>query len=117
MNKEKAPITRVVAEPFEATGNNSSRNEICTVVLRREDYTELKKVGGPRTDQVHMALQHYLKMIREGKWLPAAGGKNCFRGNVVNFQCALRKDLCREVRKLGGRFDSHTIEAIRLFLL
>lgn len=117
MNKEKVSITRSVAEPFEPLKANSSRSEICTVVLRLEDYAELKKVGGPRTDQIHMALQYYLRMIKDGRGSPAPRGKNLFRGNVVNFQCALSKDLCREVRQLGGRFDSHTIEAIRLFLL
>jgi len=95
----------------------SAPNELVTVVLRKEDYAELKKIGGPRSDQVHMALRHYLSFIGEGRNLPAVDGPRCFRGNVINFQCSLQKDLCEDIRRLGGRFDSHTIEAFRLFLL
>jgi len=95
----------------------SAPNELVTIVLRKDDYAALKKAGGPRPDQVHMALRHYLTVIADGKTLPPVDSGRCFRGNVINFQCSLQKDLCEEIRRMGGRFDSHTIEAFRLFLL
>jgi len=42
-----------------------ARPEIVTVVIRREDYAKLKHAGGPRPDQICMALRHYLKILGE----------------------------------------------------
>lgn len=91
--------------------------EIITVLVRVEDYKVLKKDGGPRPDQISLALRHYLQLIRETKWKPEM---NTFRnagGRVKTFRCAIPKALRDEIRDLGGRFDAHTLEAVRLYLL
>ncbi len=38
--------------------------EIITDLVRVEDYKVLKKDGGPRPDQISLALRHYLQLIR-----------------------------------------------------
>ena len=49
------------------------KHVIINVLMRREDYESLKKQGGPRPDQISMALRHYLKLITEEKWRPEMG--------------------------------------------
>jgi hypothetical protein len=92
------------------------RPEIVTVVIRREDYAKLKHTGGPRPDQICMALRHYLKILVETEWRPAGNGQQGKTQDVTTFQCGVPKDVCDEIRSLPGRFDTHTMEAMRLFL-
>lgn len=92
------------------------RYEIVNVLMRRQDYESLRKLGGPRPDQISMAFRHYLKLIAETKWRPEMSKTNG-AARLATYQCPLSKDLWREIRNLGGRVDSHTVEAIRLFLL
>ena len=87
------------------------------IALTQGDYDELKKAGGPRADQIHMALRHYLKLLKETDWRPTINGVDRMYSTVTIFQCAVQKNLCDEIRDLGGRFDAHTVEAVRLFLL
>ena len=94
-----------------------ARPEIVTVVIRREDYAKLKHAGGPRPDQICMALRHYLKILGEMEWRPSVIDHNGHSQDVKTFQCGVPKDVCDEIRSLPGRFDTHTIEAMRLFLL
>ncbi len=91
--------------------------EIITVLVRVEDYNTLKKEGGPRPDQVFLALRHYLQLLRDGKWKPEMSDFCHAGGRVKTFRCAIPKVLRDEIRYLGGRFDAHTLEAVRLFLL
>ena len=91
--------------------------EIINVLMRREDYESLKKQGGPRPDQISMALRNYLKLITETKWCPEMSDSANRPGRFATFQCTVSKDLWEDIRNLGGRVDSHTVEAIRLFLL
>jgi len=97
-----------------------SRNgqfEMITVLVRQEDYDLLKKDGGPRPDQIAMALGHYLNLIKEARWLPEMSSQAVYLGRKMTFKCAVSKRLYEEIRALGGRLDHHTIEAVRLFLL
>jgi hypothetical protein len=91
--------------------------EIITVLVRVEDYKVLKKEGGPRPDQISLALRHYLQLIRETKWKPEMNSFRNAGGRVRTFRCAIPKMLRDEIRDLGGRFDAHTLEAVRLYLL
>lgn len=88
-----------------------------TIALTQDDYDELKKAGGPRADQIHMALRHYLRALKETSWRPTTNGIERMYSTCTIFQCAVQKNLCDEIRDLGGRFDAHTVEAVRLFLL
>ncbi len=92
------------------------RYEVINVLMRRQDYESLRKLGGPRPDQISMAFRHYLKLIAETKWRPEMSKTNG-ASRLATYQCPISKDLWREIRNLGGRVDSHTVEAIRLFLL
>jgi hypothetical protein len=97
-----------------------SRNgqyEMITVLVRQEDYALLKKDGGPRPDQIAMALAHYLTLIQEARWCPEMCSQAVYLGKIMTFKCAVSKRLYEEIRALGGRLDHHTIEAVRLFLL
>ncbi len=96
---------------------HTCKHEIVNVLMRREDYETLKKQGGPRPDQISMALRHYLKLIAEKKWRPEMSDEANRARTFATFQCAVSKDLWDGVRNLGGRVDSHTVEAMRLFLL
>ena len=79
--------------------------------------TVAQKQGGPRPDQISMALRHYLKLIAETKWRPEMSDAANRARRFATFQCTVSKDLWDDIRNLGGRVDSHTVEAIRLFLL
>ncbi len=93
------------------------KHEIINVLMRREDYETLKQQGGLRPDQISMALRHYLKLIAEKRWLPETMDAANRESRFATFQCSISKDLWDGIRNLGGRIDSHTVEALRLFLL
>jgi hypothetical protein len=93
------------------------RHVVITVLMRREDYESFKKQGGPRSDQISMALRHYLKLIAETKWRPEMSDTANRTRRFTTFQCTVSKDLWDDIRNLRGRVDSHTVEAIRLWLL
>jgi predicted ArsR family transcriptional regulator len=104
----------------ERTANQQAhiyRHEIINVLMRRQDYESLRKLGGPRPDQISMAFRHYLKLIAETKWRPEMNNAAHGAMRLATYQCPVSKDLWKEIRNLGGRVDYHTIEAIRLFLL
>ncbi len=94
-----------------------NKHVVVTVLMRRKEFERLKKRGGPRPDQISMALRHYLKLVAETKWHPEMSDAATKTWSFATFQCAISKDLWNDIRKLGGRPDSHTVEAIRLFLL
>ena len=93
----------------------STRRELVTVTVQRRDYEKLKAAGDPDSDDIIIALRHYLDLIRETDWRPSEASFGWERGPVVHFFTAMPKDLADEIRNLPGRFDGHTIEAIRLF--
>lgn len=95
----------------------SGGQEIITVLVRLEDYDALKRDGGPRPDQIVLALRHYLKLLRENRWNARMSVFCNAGGRVKTFSCAIPKALRDEIRDLGGRFDAHTLEAVRLYLL
>lgn len=99
------------------TRNGVAQYEMITVLVRQDDYATLKKEGGPRPDQIAMALQHYLLLIKEAKWRPEMNNEPLYLGRIMTFKCAVAKNLYEDIRALGGRLDHHTIEAVRLFLL
>ena len=91
--------------------------EIVTVLVRKADYAELKKSGVPWSDQIVMALWHYLRLIEDTKLIPGARGPEILNGTVTTFRCALPRELCERVKNLAGRFDLNIMEAVRLWLL
>jgi hypothetical protein len=94
----------------------SAQYEIVTVLARREDYAKLKKKGGPLGSQIAIAMRHYLSRMpgpQGGLQMPSSRQNMAL---VTTFQCGVPKELCGEMRNLGGRFDFHTIDAIHLFL-
>ncbi|MGO9569928.1 MAG: hypothetical protein ACLP5H_20545 [Desulfomonilaceae bacterium] len=117
MNQDYTDSDCVDTRSEECRRTKALRFEMVTIAVTQEDYDALKKSGGPRTDQIHMALRHYLKMLNETSWRPTANGVARMYSTCTIFQCAVEKVLCDEIRDLGGRFDAHTMEAMRLFLL
>jgi len=97
------------------TGHNGSL-EIVTALVRKADYTELKKSGVPVPHQVAMALWQYLRLIEETKLIPGAIDSKLLNSSVTTFSCALPRDLCDRIRSFPGRFDLHVLEAVRLWL-
>ena len=94
----------------------SAKYEIVTVLARREDYAELKKKGGPIGSQIAIAMRHYLKLLQGVEGSSEMPSSRQDIGLVTTFQCGIPKNLCGEMRNLGGRFDFHTIDAIHLFV-
>ena len=92
--------------------DQTSSYEIVNVLVRKTDYEELRKSGVPTAEQITMALRHYLKLMEQARLVP-----EIFNGDVTTFRCGLPKELCDRVRTLGGRFDLHVMEAVRLWLL
>ncbi len=90
---------------------------IINVLMRQEDFESLKKRGGPQPYHISMAFRHYLKLIAETKWRPEMSDAVDSARRFRTFQCTVPKDLWEHIRNMGGRVDSHTVEAIRLFLL
>lgn len=117
MNQDNTDSYYVGVPSDEHRRDKVMRCEMVTIAITQEDYDELKKSGGPRADQIHMALRHYLKMLNKSSWRPTPNGIERMYSTCTIFQCAVHKDLCDEIRDLGGRFDAHTMEAVRLFLL
>jgi hypothetical protein len=74
-------------------------------------------VGGPQPTHIDTALRHYLNLVKETPLSPQTDNLGWRRGPVVSFLCAIPKHLSDEIRGLSGRFDSHTIQAFRLFFL
>ena len=116
MNKR---LTIDRSESIEAAPHDKARSaqyEIVTVLALRDDYAKLKKKGGPLGSQIAMAMRHYLnKMpgIKAGSEMPSSQQN---MAPVTTFQCGVPKNLCGDMRNLGGRFDFHTIDAIHLFV-
>jgi hypothetical protein len=107
-----------MAEEYQTQGGELSRKlEIVTVLTRRVDYDRLVELGGPRPDQISMALRHYLRLMNGTLKDQQTGGVRGVTDLVTTFQCAISKELCNQVRNLGGRLDFHMMEAVRLFLL
>lgn len=94
---------------------SSSRGELVSITVTKEDYERLKASGGLHSDYVVPALWYYLKLMRETSWRPQANSFGWGRSPVVSFPCAIPVDLLEEMRNLPRRFDGHTIEAIHLF--
>ncbi len=93
------------------------RNEIVTVIISREDYTKLSAAGTPLPDVVSAALYRYLHAVKRTGYIQKLERSHGWsRGPVISFKCALPKNLVHEIRDLRGRFDGHTVEAVRLFL-
>ncbi len=96
---------------------HSNKHVLINVLMRQADFESLKKRGGPQPYQICMALRHYLKLIAETKWRPEMSDTVDRARRFRTFQCTVPKDLWDDIRNLGGRVDSHTVEAVRLFLL
>jgi hypothetical protein len=111
---ERATTTRVDFSRRQDGG--STKREIVTITVTRADYAALKAAGGPDPDEVTTALKYYLDLLRETDWRPRDISFGWSRGLVVHFLTAIPKDLADEIRSLPGRFDGHTIEAVRMFL-
>ena len=93
------------------------RYELVTVLIRQQDYEELKRLGGPRSDQIAMALQHYLRLVKQGTARPVSGDLIISLGPVTTWSGPVSKSLWKEIRELEGLTDLHTAEAVRVFLL
>ena len=86
------------------------------MTVRRSDYLALKAAGGPYPDEIAKALDYYVHLVRETDWRPRGISFGSSRGPVVHFLTAIPKNIADQVRSLPGRFDGHTIEAVRMFL-
>lgn len=93
------------------------RRELVSVAVTTEDYEKLKATGGPHPDQISTALRYYLDIVCKTDTHLTAGNPGWNRGPVTTFLCALPKSLLDDVRNLAGRFDSHTIEAVKWYVL
>lgn len=91
--------------------------ELVTVVVRQVDFDQLYERKLPMDVQVSLALEHYLKLIREGRWLPESVNSSFHDGKFRSIRCAVSKQLCDQIKGLMGRFDLHTLQAVRLYLL
>jgi len=91
--------------------------ELVTVIMRKADYDQLHNRKLPMEVQVSLAIQHYLKLIREGRWMGDNVMSPLMEGKVKSVSCALSKQLCDQLRDVPGRFDLHTLQAVRLYLL
>jgi hypothetical protein len=94
----------------------STKREIVTVTVTRADYFALKAIGGPYPDEITKALKYYVDLVRETDWRPRDISFGWSRGPVVHFLTAIPKNVADQIRSLPGRFDGHTIEAVRIFL-
>jgi len=94
----------------------STKREIVTITVTRADYSTLKAMDGPYPDEITKALQYYVDLVRETDWRPRGVSFGWSRGPVVHFLTAIPKVIADQVRSLPGRFDGHTIEAVRLYL-
>jgi hypothetical protein len=110
-----AEAMHVVLE--ERPNGSPERRELVTITVTKEDFRKLKADGALRTDQVRVALRRYLHIKEKARRGAHIGADGWSRGPVVSFSCAMPKTLTDQIRSLGGRFDSHTIEAVRLFFL
>jgi len=95
----------------------SQRRELVTMTVAEEDFRRLKASGGLLADQLGAALHRYLHIKENAARRAQRNGHGWARGPVVSFPCAIPKTLTDDIRNLGGRFDSHTIEAVRIFFL
>ena len=95
----------------------TDRHEIVNVLMRRQDDASLRRLGGPRPDQISLPLRHYLKIVDETKWRAEPDNLEQGERRLATFQCHVSKELWRKIRYPGGRADSHTVEAIRLWLV
>jgi hypothetical protein len=94
---------------------SSQRRELVTVTVTEEDFRRLKTSGGLLADRLGMALRRYLHIKESAAGRAQMNRHGWARGPVVSFPCAISKTLTDKIRNLGGRFDSHTIEAVGLF--
>lgn len=94
----------------------STKREILTITVTSADYAALKAAGGPNPDHITTALKYYVDLVRETDWRPQDISFGWSRGPVVHFLTAIPKNVADEIRRLPGRFDGHTIEAVRIFI-
>ncbi len=117
INPQRTPQPRVTIALAEPRKRHTPKRELVTITVTKEDYARLKAVGGPHPSYIDMALRHYLRVIKETGSYPQVNDAGWRRGPVMTFLCAIPNHLSDEIRHLTGRFDSHTIEAVRLYLL
>ena len=96
---------------------NGFRLELVSVTVTKENYAKLKATGGPHPDQISTALRYYLDAVNKASMHLHVSDVGWNRGPVTTFPCALPKSLLDDVRNLEGRFDSHTIEAVKRYVL
>ncbi|MFZ5868873.1 MAG: hypothetical protein ACOYXY_23540 [Thermodesulfobacteriota bacterium] len=111
MNKDSTLLDR---EPLEVLP--SGKYELVTVFFRRSDLVKLHKLGGPRADQIAMAMWHYLREKERSNWEPPPRAQREVLIDVTSLNCAVPKELAVRIRSLGGLWHLHTMEALRLFL-
>lgn len=101
----------------ERPNGSPERRELVTVTVTKEDFRRLKAAGALWQDQVRVALRRYFHIKEKARRSAQISAHGWSRGPVVSFSCAIPKTLTDEIRNLGGRFDSHTMEAVRLFFV
>ena len=97
--------------------NSKTSYELVTVIMRQADYDQLNGRKIPMDVQISLALRHYLQLIQEGRWPAVNVNFTLLDGKWQSVRCAISKQLCRQVKGLTGRFDLHTLHAVRLYLL
>jgi hypothetical protein len=94
-----------------------TRYELVNVTMRHEDYDRLREQTISMNEQVSIALVSFLKQIRDDASPEEVRNAFLPDGDLRSIRCALPKSLCDQIRQLKGRFDLHTLEAVRLYLL
>jgi hypothetical protein len=57
----------------DAGGVASTRREVVTVAVKKEDYERLKAAGGPDPEHIRTALAYYVDLVRETGRRPRRG--------------------------------------------
>jgi hypothetical protein len=97
--------------------DGKTRHELVNVTMRYNDYERLRSRGLSIDEQVSKALATYLKLEPDKSSIKEVQNDFSPEGYLITIRCALAKSLCNQVRELHGRFDLHTSEAVRLYLL
>jgi hypothetical protein len=110
-------FTIPLADSMERDRGACGRSEIVTIAVTKEDHIRLTAAGASYSNEISSALRYYLHAVKHGDYIQQLERSHGWaRGPVVSFKLPLPKDLVDEVRSLKGRFDGHTLEAVRLLM-
>jgi hypothetical protein len=112
-------FTMPLADSMARDRGACGRSEIVTIAVTKEDHMRLRltAAGASYSNEISSALRYYLHAVKHGGYIQQIERSHGWaRGPVISFKLPLPKDLVDEVRSLRGRFDGHTLEAVRLLM-